>query len=149
MRYARASWTMPLILMLGGCATTRVAGETATAANIDATALTRTSYEPPGPNCAMGGSKIEIGQDRNGNGTLDADEESGGVFACNGPNGALIEASPVAPGTRCLAGGLEVRSGTDANGNGKLDQGEYESNFSCNATANDAPVRAAAAKATQ
>jgi len=118
------------ILALGaGCATTQAT----TQAPARAQALTRTSAEAPGPNCAMGGSKIEVGPDRNTNQTLDHDEVTGAVFACNGPNGALIEASTLPAGdANCALGGIEVRSGTDANANGQLEAGEYERNYSCN-----------------
>ncbi len=100
---------------------------------VSAYALTRTSGEAPGGNCPNGGSKIDIGQDKNTNGTLDQDEIKGGVFVCNGPNGALVEANTLPAGDpSCPAGGIEVRSGTDANGNGKLEAGEFERSFSCN-----------------
>jgi hypothetical protein len=52
-------------------------------------ALTRTSAEPPGANCAAGGTKLEVGVDENDSGALDdAEVDTGSTsFVCNGGGG--------------------------------------------------------------
>jgi len=88
-------------------------------------ALTNTSSEPAGANCANGGTKVEVGLDENSNGTLDADEITGTSYVCNG-NGtnSLVRTSTEDPGSNCPAGGTKIESGLDTNNNGILDDGE-------------------------
>src|SRR5580765_2237860 len=47
-------------------------------------ALVSTSAEPPGVNCPNGGTKIDVGIDRDGNDVLDPSEVTGTSYACNG-----------------------------------------------------------------
>ena len=51
--------------------------------------LINTTDEAPGTNCTNGGIKIEVGDDTNGDGVLDADEIDGSLtrFVCNGEDG--------------------------------------------------------------
>ena len=51
-------------------------------------AAVNVTAEPPGANCADGGSRIEGGVDSNGNGYLDAAEVLSTWFACDGPTGS-------------------------------------------------------------
>ncbi len=88
--------------------------------------------EPPGINCAAGGTRIELGFDSNGNGVLDADEVSATPYACNGNPGmpgaaglSSLVAMDVEPaGSNCASGGTRVRTGLDGNTNGVLDAAE-------------------------
>jgi photosystem II stability/assembly factor-like uncharacterized protein len=105
------------------------------------------TLEPPGANCANGGSRIESGIDANNNGVLDSFEVTGVQYACNGVPGAngstgatgatgatgnagltsLVRIDAEAPGANCANGGSKVTAGPDANGNGVLENGEVSS----------------------
>lgn len=101
----------------------------------------------PGDVCATGGVQVASGQDRDRDGTLDADEvthteavcageegEAGapgedGADGADGQDGApasamLIEATPLPPGDTCGAGGVLVRFGADSDADGVLDDDE-------------------------
>jgi OmcA/MtrC family decaheme c-type cytochrome len=105
-----------------------------------AAALTTTTAEPAGKNCANGGTKIEVGLDVNGNGVLDPSEVNAAstVYVCNGGSGgknALVKTSAEPAGTNCAAGGVKMESGLDANGNGVLDPSEViaaQTTYVCN-----------------
>jgi hypothetical protein len=109
----------------------------------------RTSPEPDGTQCAMGGSKFEVGLDANRNGTLDDAEvdatqtryvcngaqgprgeagPAGGPMGPAGPEGkrALLKTSAEAAGANCATGGIKLEAGVDADGNGALDAAEVE-----------------------
>ena len=90
-------------------------------------ALTITSPEPPGSNCAAEGTKIEVGVDSNHDGVLDASEIAAGhtSYVCGGEN-SLVRASAEAAGTNCPFGGTRIESGLDRNGNGTLDADEVD-----------------------
>ncbi|MCA9666382.1 MAG: hypothetical protein KC503_12365 [Myxococcales bacterium] len=99
-------------------------------------ALTRTSAEAAGTNCKDGGFKIEIGLDKNSNGTLDDDEVSSSAtrYVCDGAGGtgnagknALVKVSAEPEGTNCPNGGQKIETGIDDDGNGTLDPGEVNS----------------------
>lgn len=102
-----------------------------------------TTLELAGTNCATGGTRIEAGADRNGDGVLQAEEITTTEYICNGatgpagatgPEGAagaegatgatgangfnsLIATSSEAPGSNCSVGGTRVDAGLD-NGDG-------------------------------
>jgi hypothetical protein len=66
-------------------------------------ALTKTTVEPAGANCATGGVKLEFGPDANVNGILDAGEIVPALtkYVCNGavgPQGPAGVAGPAGPG---------------------------------------------------
>ena len=93
--------------------------------------LVDTSDEAAGANCADGGTKIEIGPDTNGNGTLDAAEVNAALttYACDGSAGTnalatLVKTSDEAAGANCAYGGTKLEVGPDTNGNGALDTAE-------------------------
>lgn len=95
------------------------------------TTLTKTTLEPAGANCAAGGVKIEVGQDANGNGTLDATEIVTAMtrYICNGVNGAnglnsLVRTTTEPAGANCTYGGTKFETGLDANRNGILENVE-------------------------
>jgi photosystem II stability/assembly factor-like uncharacterized protein len=50
--------------------------------------LVRMTAEPAGPNCALGGTQIRAGLDRDANGVLGDDEVSSTAYVCNGATGA-------------------------------------------------------------
>jgi len=89
--------------------------------------LVSTTEEPPGANCANGGTKIEIGIDENANGVLDASEITQTSYVCNnnGTN-ALVSVSPEPSGTNCPFGGTKIESGLDTNQNDTLDPAEID-----------------------
>ncbi|MEN0063858.1 MAG: putative Ig domain-containing protein [Myxococcota bacterium] len=109
-------------------------------------ALVRVATEPPGANCAGGGTRVEGGLDVNGNDVLDAGEVTDTSFTCNGEDGtngtdgigltSLVDVTPVAPGADCVNGGQRIDVGLDADSNGVLDMGEVSSStFVCNGLA--------------
>jgi IPT/TIG domain/Collagen triple helix repeat (20 copies) len=87
--------------------------------------------EPPGANCANGGTKIESGLDTNGDGHLDDSEITAISYACNGAPGAagaqsLVSITTEPPGVNCAAGGERVDVGLDTNGDGQLEAAEIQ-----------------------
>ncbi|HEX5747397.1 MAG TPA: collagen-like protein [Archangium sp.] len=111
--------------------------------------LMRTSAEPDGTQCALGGSKFEVGLDANRNGTLDDSEVDAAQtrYVCNGAQGpqgeagpaggpmgpagpegkrALVKTSAEALGANCATGGIKLEAGVDANGNSTLDTTEVD-----------------------
>lgn len=103
-----------------------------------ATALVRTAAEPAGATCAQGGVRVAAGLDANGNGVLDAAEESASSAICAGASGpaghsslTAIAAEPA--GANCAHGGNKTTSGLDTNRNSVLDAGEVTSTqYVCN-----------------
>jgi hypothetical protein len=73
-----------------------------------------TTVEPPGANCATGGSKLQFGIDANGNNALDATEINASLtkYVCNGATGATGAQGPA--GTATNAWGLSGTAGTTA-----------------------------------
>lgn len=101
-------------------------------------ALILSSVEGPGPACALGGSRVDVGTDSDGDGVLDASEITSTTHVCNGATGATGDAgAPGAAslvsivlepaGSNCPDGGRRVSSGLDANANGQLDSAEVSS----------------------
>lgn len=97
--------------------------------------LVRMSDEPAGGHCAAGGKAIGLGVDANGNGQLDAAEQSSSAYLCNGFNGkrfdntanSLASITTEAAGAACSSGGHRLDVGADSNGNGVLDADEVGS----------------------
>jgi hypothetical protein len=97
--------------------------------------LVSVSTEPPGANCAAGGSRIGSGWDANNNGTLESAEVIRTTFVCNGANGlkSLVATTSEPAGGNCATGGSRIDSGLDANANGVLDAAEISStSYVCN-----------------
>lgn len=96
------------------------------------TILVRLVPEPAnGGHCAEGGTAVQSGPDRNGNGRLDDDEVTHTDFVCG--LAALTRLVPEpASGGHCAEGGTAVQSGLDRNGNGRLDDTEVaHTDFVC------------------
>ncbi|MBX5480804.1 MAG: hypothetical protein IRZ16_02980, partial [Myxococcaceae bacterium] len=96
--------------------------------------VTSVTPEPAGANCANGGQKIEVGQDANRNGQLDAPEVQGTSYVCNGVDGTngtdgkqtLIDITTEPAGANCAEGGQKLDYGVDDDGNGQLDADEID-----------------------
>jgi hypothetical protein len=113
--------------------------------------VVKTTIEPVGVNCSVGGVKLEYGLDANSNGGLDAGEINNALtqYVCNGANGSngaagsngqntLVSSTPEPVGVNCSNGGIKVQYGLDANSNGTLDAGEINSlltQYVCNGSA--------------
>ena len=106
-----------------------------------ATSIVAQTVEPPGANCAGGGTKIASGVDGDGDGSLTEGEIKKVTYVCNGaagPAGAsgrpgmLVTVSPEPAGANCPAGGQRIGVGVDTNGNGRLDDNESTFSFVCN-----------------
>ena len=79
--------------------------------NDGVTLAVRASPEPPGPNCAHGGSQLQIGPDRDRDGTLDDDEVAQTIYTCHGAPAA----PPVDAGVEVASADAGVTdSGSDA-----------------------------------
>lgn len=103
-----------------------------------ANALTATTPEPAGANCANGGTKIEAGLDKNNNGTLDPAEVNAAstTYVCNGAGkNTLVRTGEEAPGANCPIGGIRIETGLDTNNDGVLDASEVNAaatSYVCN-----------------
>ena len=93
--------------------------------------------EPPGANCAAGGTAVSIGFDRNGDGVLQPDEVESVNYVCDGSDGdngmdgddgtqVLVETQPEPAGANCANGGVAILSGLDADEDGVLDPDEVQ-----------------------
>ncbi|MDO7849160.1 collagen-like protein [Hymenobacter sp. M29] len=84
----------------GASGTNGSAGTAGAAGTAGRNALVRTTAEAAGANCATGGTRIDAGQDANGNGTLDAAEIASTRYVCNGAAGSKgATGDPGDPGT--------------------------------------------------
>lgn len=95
--------------------------------------------EPPGSNCASGGSRIDSGLDDNANGQLEAAEIVGSQYVCNGSGSSsaqsLIAISDEPAGTNCPNGGERFSAGRDTDTDGVLDSAEITSTgYACDGT---------------
>jgi len=115
-------------------------------------ALTNVSSEAAGSNCAAGGSRIQVGVDRNGDNVLDSTEVTSNSFVCNGATGAtgpagptgatgaagfnsLVKVTPELAGANCASGGNKIQAGLDSNRDGALGSDEITSTqYTCNGT---------------
>ncbi|MFI5041839.1 MAG: RCC1 domain-containing protein, partial [Acidimicrobiales bacterium] len=97
-------------------------------------ALVAQAPEPPGANCADGGTQIQSGLDANGDGQLESTEVTSTSYVCNGPPGEGGTAPPreltsfvtLTPSLTCPWGATETEVGFDTNGNGTLDANEVQ-----------------------
>ena len=67
-------------------------------------ALVETTTISPGPTCLDGGTLLQIGEDTNGNGTLDPSEVTSSVTVCNGAPGATGLTGPADTGATGATG---------------------------------------------
>lgn len=100
------------------------------------TALTETSEEAAGANCAHGGIRIDVGIDDDGDGQLDDSEVMNTSYVCNGAGtSALVKTSNEPVGDNCAFGGARIETGLDTNNNKTLDPSEIDANatvYVCN-----------------
>jgi hypothetical protein len=83
--------------------------------------VSRVVDEPPGANCAEGGTAVQSGLDADDDGELDDDEVETTVYVCRRDRVRIV-AEP--PGEHCADGGTAVWVGDDANGDDTLDESE-------------------------
>ncbi len=114
-------------------------------------ALAILTPESPGSSCANGGTRIEVGVDSDGSGTLTGAEIANTRYVCNGSTGSkgdkgdtgaigskglatLILMTELSSGnTSCPYGGQKVESGVDNNANDTLDSSEVlKTAYLCN-----------------
>ena len=115
------------LALIWACGSDGAVGPAGTPGTPGAPALTKTSPEPAGTNCASGGTKVEVGLDANGNGILDPSEvnASSTAYVCNGSGkSSLVKTTPEPGGTNCQYGGVKIETGLDANNDGVLDPSE-------------------------
>jgi hypothetical protein len=86
--------------------------------------VVRLASEPDGEHCALGGTAVQSGLDRNRNGRLDDDEVEHVEYACGETLLSRIAAEPA--GARCIAGGVAFLFGRDRDRDGQLGDGEVE-----------------------
>lgn len=123
-------WIVPVYSILIGCSEPPVIPEQ----NVDEfNTLIDIVAEPAGPNCATGGSKIQIGQDLNKNSLLETNEVVSINYICGGADGSselLLSQTVSEPsGENCSAGGTKIEIGKDANTDGILSAEEVLSSF--------------------
>ena len=94
---------------------------------------------PDSVHCPNGGVRIEAGVDKDGDGTLDAEEVDATAYACNGAAGAdgkdsLTKVSEEPKGDHCVnSNGVKIETGLDNNRNGQLDENEVKNTeYVCN-----------------
>jgi GH35 family endo-1,4-beta-xylanase len=74
--------------------------------------LINVSNEPPGPNCAQGGTRIDVGNDLNGDGVLESNEITATSYVCNGtPANPCLGVDTL----RCAAGSRLMGTAVRAN----------------------------------
>ncbi|HEY0985686.1 MAG TPA: hypothetical protein VGD80_01490, partial [Kofleriaceae bacterium] len=86
--------------------------------------VVRLVAEPIGEHCALGGTAVQSGPDRNDNGVLDADEVTHIDYACGETLLTRLAVEP--PGLRCIAGGVAFLIGRDRDRDGELGADEVE-----------------------
>jgi hypothetical protein len=101
----------------------------------------RVSAEPPGSDCANGGTRIETGPDTNNNGALDGSEVTNTTFACQGSaTTSLVTTTDEPAGSNCAGGGVRIDSGIDDDGDGVLATAEIDTTqYVCDTTNTNVP----------
>jgi len=134
MSISRSSITTLLLVLsvaLGACAgdtgtagAPGVQGPSGPSGPPGASTLISTVAEPPGENCASGGTKVMAGVDADLDGLLDPSEVAAGgtSYVCSGvATSSLVRTSAEAAGANCPFGGTRIESGLDADADGQLD----------------------------
>lgn len=120
----------PLRLALLGAALLPLATTAACVGPAGPSTLVRATPEAAGANCPLGGVRLDMGLDRNGDRVLEPREVTSTEYVCNvQADGltSLVRVDPVAPGGACgTASGSRVVSGLDANDDGVLDPSEVQ-----------------------
>lgn len=126
-------------LTLAACGGGGDAGTAPPAPDAASTVVIRTTAEPAGTQCALGGTRADAGRDANGNGVLDAGEEATTVYMCTQAGGnpaaaGLIRTAVEPAGANCATGGTRIQAGMDDDGNGALADAEVDTTaYVCNA----------------
>lgn len=138
--YLRVMFALVLALSLSGCLEGKDGkdGANGTDGKDASPVLLKTSAEPAGANCPVGGYRIDSGLDVNFNGVLDTAEIQIASYICHGADGAdglfaLASTTPIDAGAECPAGGYRIDTGIDLNGNDSLDVVEIQqTSYVCN-----------------
>ncbi len=97
--------SVSLSLVLVGCSgSDGAAGAAGAAGTPGKNALVRLETEPPGANCASGGTRVVAGVDTSGDGTLQAGEVTSTSYVCSGPQAAACTT---------LEGSITISNGFD------------------------------------
>jgi len=102
--------------------------------------LFRISDLPPGSVCMFGGTKIDVGSDKNLDGVLQDLEVTKTQYVCSVRviDNVIVESSiilPGASGTTCVEGGVRLTAGVDLNGDKRLQPAEVTATSDiCNKT---------------
>ena len=101
--------------------------------------LISTEDEPPGENCAGGGTAVQSGLDESGDGVLQPDEVDRTVYVCDGAGiSSLVRLEDEEPGDNCEHGGQAMMTGMDLDGDGVLDADEVTTTaYVCNGERGD------------
>lgn len=101
-----------------------------------ANALSATTAEPAGANCAAGGTRIDVGVDTDNNGVLAPSEVTSTSYVCNGEGETSLVRTRTEPaGANCAFGGTRIESGIDTNNDGSLGDTEVDpagTSYVCN-----------------
>jgi hypothetical protein len=108
-------------LVLAALALLAACGDTIVAPADPGAVVSRVVDEPPGANCAEGGTAVQSGLDADDDGMLDDDEVETTVYVCRRDRVRLV-AEP--PGEHCASGGTAVWVGDDADADDVLDESE-------------------------
>ena len=100
--------------------------------------IVSTEVEPAGPNCPVGGIRLDVGIDENEDGVLSEDELDRTEYVCD-PVNALVRTGPDTSG-QCPNTGTRIESGLDANGDGILQPGEVQQSSTTCAGADGAQI---------
>ncbi|WP_426755285.1 DUF7151 family protein [Myxococcus sp. Y35] len=87
------------------------------------------AHEPLVFPCHDGGSRVEAGQDQNGNGELDDSEVRATATLCVPPTEVRVRQSPAPAGLACPTPSIQVDVGTDADGDDVLEDEEVSSSM--------------------
>ncbi len=119
------SWFRPL--PLASLAILTVTALAACGMEVDPPLLAGQRAEPPGEQCARGGTALLVGRDRDGDGVLAEAEIERIDYQClDAPPATLVREDHVAPGADCARGGVAVHVGVDDDRDGILDDPEID-----------------------
>ncbi|MEL6195754.1 MAG: hypothetical protein AAFQ77_01705 [Myxococcota bacterium] len=115
------SWVLAALVALTACG-----GDDGADGAAGVIPLTRVSEEPAGVNCPGGGTRLDVGADENGNGTLEDREIDSSSFVCNAQDGTTVATSTSSepPGDNCVFGGTRLDIGLDRDQSGALESDE-------------------------
>lgn len=112
---------IPIVIVSLSTAMLAACSDDSPAAGPQKPAVSRAIDEPPGANCAEGGSAFQSGVDIDGDGVLDDAEVTTTVYVCRRDRTRLVIEPP---GQHCADGGTAVWVGSDENKNDVLEPAE-------------------------